>query len=126
MIYRTVKPLAVWRRSAASDMVDLDAVQAETTILRGTVRELAVAFPQNLNVAVGIALAGLGLDRTEMELVADPALTVTVHELEFWAKPGHAKLKLVGTDPDPLTDCADYTAFSVLHTLRTRFAPVIL
>lgn len=120
VVYRTVKPVEVWRRTAAAELVDLDRIVGETTILRGTVRSLADRFPDNLNVAVGVALAGLGPDRTEMELLADPASRVTIHELEFWAAPGHVKLRIVGNDPDPLTDCADYTAFSVLHALRTR------
>lgn len=125
-VYRTVKPVSVWRRTAAAGLVDLDAIRGETTILRGSVRELAAAFPDNLNVAVGAALAGLGPDRTELELAADPDLAVTIHELEFWGRPGHVRLRLVGTDPDPLADCGDYTAFSVLGILRTRSAAVTL
>ena len=126
VIYRTAKPLGVWRRTAAASLVDLRSIETATAILHGSVRDLAVHFPHNLNVAVGVALAGLGFERTEMELIADPTLTVTVHELEFWGKPGHFKMRLVGTDPDPVDDCADYTAYSVLHVLRTRSAPLIL
>ena len=58
-------------------------------------------MPGNLNASVGVALAGLGLDGTEAELVADPAISETAHELEVHAAPGNAALKLGGRDVPP-------------------------
>ena len=46
---------------------------------------------QILNTSVGVALAGLGLDATEAELVADPAISETAHELEIHAAPGRGQ-----------------------------------
>lgn len=126
LVYRTWKPLRVWRANAAARLVDLDAIEHETLILRGTVRELSQHFPRNLNLSVGIALAGLGFDRTEIELFADPRGNVTRHQLEFWATPGHCLVSIDGTDPDPILDCADYTAWSVLGPLRHRAGAIRL
>jgi aspartate dehydrogenase len=126
LVYRTWKPLRVWRANAATRLVDLDAIEHESLILRGTVRELAHHFPRNLNLSVGIALAGLGFDRTEVELFADPHGQVTRHELEIWAAPGHCRVSIDGTDPDPILDCADYTAWSVLGPLRHRAGAIRL
>jgi aspartate dehydrogenase len=95
-------------------------------ILRGSVRDLSRHFPRNLNLSVGIALAGLGFERTEVELFADPVGHVTRHELEIWATPGHCRLFIDGTDPDPIEDCADYTAWSTLGPLRHRAASIRL
>jgi aspartate dehydrogenase len=126
VVYRTAKPLVVWRSNAAAGLVDLDQIRGPTTILRGSVREISRHFPHNLNLSVGIALVGLGLDRTEVELIADPGSSVTDHELEIWAKPGHAKLRIAGADLDPILDCADYTAYSLLRPLRTRAHSITL
>ena len=49
-------------------------IPEEGPFFRGPVRDAAALFPRGLNVAVGVALAGPGLDKTEAELVADPAV----------------------------------------------------
>jgi len=87
---------------------------------------VATDFTNNLNTSVGVALAGLGLDRTEAELIADPALTETAHELEIHAAPGNAVLKLGGRDVPPDGDPVDYTTFSLMRVLRRRDARVVI
>ncbi len=84
--------------AAANDASTWMPITSRTVFRRGSVRDLATDFVNNLNTSVGVALAGLGLDRTEAELVADPALTQTAHELEVHAAPGNAVLKLGGRD----------------------------
>ncbi len=124
VVYRQSKSVAAWRVSPAASLVDLDAVSARSVILAGSVREVAAKFPNNLNVSVGVALAGLGLDRTRIELVADPAATATTHTLEIVAEPGTASLQLGGRAVPPGGDPIDYTTFSLLRVLRRRVARV--
>jgi len=108
----------------ADTLADLGAIEARQVFFRGSVREVARHFPDNLNTSVGVALAGLGLDRTEAELVADPAISQTAHELEIHAAPGNAVLRLGGRDVPPDGDPIDYTTFSLLRLLRRRTARV--
>jgi aspartate dehydrogenase len=124
VVYRQTKSVAAWRVSPAANLVDLDAIDARRVILAGSVREIASKFPNNLNVSVGVALAGLGLDRTRIELVADPAATATTHALEIVADPGTATLQLGGRAVAPGGDPIDYTTFSLLRVLRRRVARV--
>ena len=126
VIYRQIKSPAMWRLTPASALVDLGAVVARQIIVRGSVRELAQTFSDNLNTSVGVALAGLGLDRTEAELVADPGLSETAHELEVHAAPGNAVLMLGGRDVPPDGDPVDYTTFSLVRMLRRRTARVLI
>lgn len=93
---------------------------------RGSVREAVRLFPRNLNVAVGVALAGLGLDRTEAELHADPGITQATFEVRIEAGPGAAVLRVEGRRAPAGHDPADYTAFSVLRLLRRRRARVLI
>lgn len=50
-------------------------------IYRGPAREAVQHFPQNVNIAAAVSLAGIGFDRTEVEIVADPSVPRSVHEI---------------------------------------------
>ena len=80
--YRSRKPPAAWRGSPAEKVADLDKLTGRTVLYRGTAGEAALLYPQNANVAAAVALAGLGFDKTEVELVADPDAPGNVHEIE--------------------------------------------
>jgi aspartate dehydrogenase len=126
VVYRQIKSPAMWRLTPASELADLSGIIARRVILRGSVRELARTFADNLNTSVGVALAGLGLDRTEAELVADPGISETAHELEVHAEPGNAVLTLGGRDVPPDGDPVDYTTFGLVRMLRRRSARVVI
>ena len=126
VVYRQLKSPAMWKLVAAARGIDFDSIGSRTVFRRGSVREVATDFTNNLNTSVGVALAGLGLDRTEAELIADPALTETAHELEIHAAPGNAVLKLGGRDVPPDGDPVDYTTFSLMRILRRRQARVVI
>ena len=126
VVFRAAYPVARWRDSAAATMVDLDHVTNRTTFYRGSVRNIARLFPRHVNVAVGVALAGLGLDRTDAELIADPTLTQAEFEVDIAAGPGAVALRVLGRDAALGTDPADYTAFSVLRLLRRRQASIMI
>lgn len=72
--YQSSKPPVAWRGTPAEKTLDLAKVDRPTVFFEGTAREAALAYPQNANVGVTIALAGIGLERTRVKLVADPAL----------------------------------------------------
>jgi aspartate dehydrogenase len=63
--------------------IDLDAISVPTAIFRGTARAAAEGFPANVNVAAALSLAGIGPDRTEVEIWADPTIARNVHEFDL-------------------------------------------
>lgn len=99
---------------------------AARTVFSGTVRQAAALFPRHLNVSVGVALAGLGLDRTQFTLVADPGITQATFLVEAEAAPGAVRLAVEGRDLPVEDDPVDYTTFSVLRLLRRRRAAVMI
>ncbi|HJQ60235.1 MAG TPA: aspartate dehydrogenase domain-containing protein [Vineibacter sp.] len=124
--YRQIKSPAMWQRTPAAGLLDLLAIGTRQVFYKGSVREVARHFPHNLNTSVGVALAGLGLDRTEAELIADPAVCETGHELDIDAGPGNVQLRLGGRREAPDGDPADYTAYSLARVLRRRLARVMI
>ncbi len=126
VVYRQVKSPAMWALTPAAALADFGSIRGRHVFFKGSVREVARRLPDNLNSAVGVALAGLGLDGTEVELVADPAISETAHELEIHAAPGNAVLRLGGRDVPPDGDPVDYTTFSLIRLLKRRQARVAI
>jgi aspartate dehydrogenase len=93
-------------------------------IFSGSPREAARGFPANLNVAVALSLAGIGPDRTELEIWADPRLDRNTHRIEVEADAARFSMTIenVPTDENPRT--GRITAQSVIAYLRKRAAPL--
>lgn len=54
---------------------------APQKVFDGTAREGALGFPTNVNVAAALSLAGIGPDRTRLEIWADPTITRNTHTI---------------------------------------------
>jgi aspartate dehydrogenase len=52
-------------------------------VFAGNARDACRAWPRNVNVAATLSLAGIGGERTEVEIWSDPALARNVHEIEI-------------------------------------------
>ena len=76
-----VKPPSAWRATLAEEVLDLDNLSHAETFFTGSARESANQFPKNANVAIISAMAGLGLDKTSISLVADPTATRNTHRI---------------------------------------------
>lgn len=55
--------------------------QDKVLVFRGTAREAVSRFPKNVNLTGTIALAGIGFDRTRVEVWVDPIAKTNLHEL---------------------------------------------
>jgi aspartate dehydrogenase len=75
------KSLNAWRNTHAETLIDLDRVDRPTVFYTGTAREATKLFPQNANVAAALAYAGIGFDRTQVRLTADPAASGNTHRI---------------------------------------------
>jgi aspartate dehydrogenase len=76
------KDPSAWKGTVAETLVDLDALTAPHTVFDGPVREGARLYPQNVNISAAAAIAGIGLDKTRVVIVADPTITTHIVELE--------------------------------------------
>lgn len=120
------KPPLAWRGTPAEDLVDLETLASAETFFRGTAREAALAYPKNSNVCATIALAGLGFDRTEVELRADPGVTKNIHHLSFAGADGQFAIDIVG-EPSPTNPkTSALTAHSIARLVIGMASPVMI
>jgi len=92
-------------------------------IFDGTAKEAARHFPRHLNVAVSLSLAGIGFERTRIELWLDPSVRGAVNELDIEAE--EASLTLVSRNiPSENPKTSRIVAPSILAALRGRVATI--
>jgi aspartate dehydrogenase len=81
-------------------------------------------FPSNVNVVAEISLAGLGPDRTTMEVVADPAPDRNVHEIIARGDFGEFELRFSNV-PNPANPRTSHLAcLNLLARLRRLSEPI--
>jgi aspartate dehydrogenase len=124
--YRSRKPPAAWRGSPAEKVADLDRLTGRTVLYRGHAGEAALLYPQNANVAAAVALAGLGFDKTEVELVADPEAPGNVHEIEAEGAAGRFAISLQGRPSRTNPKTSALAALSVARALLNLDAAIVI
>jgi len=124
--YRSRKPPAAWRGSPAERVADLGALTRRTVLYKGTAGEAALLYPQNANVAAAVALAGLGFDATEVELVADPDAPGNVHEIEAEGAAGRFAIQLEGKPSRSNPKTSALAAMSVARALLNARATIVI
>ena len=124
--YRSRKPPLAWRGTPAEQVVDLDTLTRRTVLYNGTAGEAALLYPQNANVAAAVALAGLGFDATEVELVADPDAPGNVHEIEAEGAAGRFAIQLQGKPSRSNPKTSALAALSVARALLNERATIVI
>jgi hypothetical protein len=80
-------------------------------------------FPENLNVAAALGLAGIGAERTMIEVWADPKLTRNTHRIEVDADSASFSM-MIENIPSENPKTGRITALSIISCLRKLTAPL--
>ena len=124
--YRSRKPPAAWMGTPAQELVDLAGLAEPAVFYRGSARAAARDYPRNANVAATLALATLGFEQTQVELIADPGAGGNFHEIDAHGVTGSISLRIEGlASPDnPRTSMV--TAYSVARAVLERRGALLI
>jgi len=104
--------------------IRLDKLRKPMVVFQGSARQAAKEFPQNINVAATLALAGIGPDRTRVKIIADPGIRTNIHEVEAAGDFGKLKARTENR-PSPANPKSSLLAVrSAAATLRQILNPL--
>ena len=122
VVYEGRKPPVAWRGTPAEQAFDLDVLASATVVFEGAARESAVLYPKNANVTAAVALAGVGFDRTQVRLIADPAAAGNSHMLTARGAFGRFRIALENAALPQNPRTSWLAALSIEQEVRTHFA----
>jgi len=98
--------------------IDVSNIKEETIVFEGSAEEAVKGFPQNVNVAAVLSLAGIGARKTRVRIVTSLDYTANIHEVEIKGEAGCivTKAQNVPSKPNPKTSAL--AIFSAIATLE--------
>jgi aspartate dehydrogenase len=100
------------------NQIRIDNLDAPLKVFEGPARAAAKAFPANVNVAVALSLAGVGPDKTTIEIWVDPAVERNTHNIKVDSDSTRFDMTIEGI-PSPSNPATGMlTPLSVIATLR--------
>jgi aspartate dehydrogenase len=98
--------------------IRVEGLSEPLKVFEGTAREGARGFPANVNVAAALSLAGIGPDRTRLEIWADPGVTRNTHRIVVEADSARFEMQIENVPSEENPRTGKITALSVIAALR--------
>lgn len=113
----TLNSVTLTTRKPASSLVN-ENITEEKVVFEGEAREAIHDFPKNMNVSIVLSLAGIGMEKTNVRLIADPHIGKNIHQVDIVGDFGEATISITN-NPFPENPKTSYlAAMSILGTLN--------
>lgn len=107
-------------RKPAQSLQGSERIETAKTVFEGTAHEAIMLYPRNMNVAIAISLAGIGVERTTVQLIADPTIERNIHTITACGDFGEFSLE-VSNEAMPENPKTSYlAALSVLSSVKEQ------
>lgn len=124
--YESRKPPAAWAAELRVLGHDPDRLSKPVTMFEGNARAAAAAYPQNLNVAAALAMAGPGFEGISVRVVCDPAAEGNTHVLRAESELGTMTATITNR-PSPANPKSSWiVSRSLLAAIDQYFSPVMM
>jgi aspartate dehydrogenase len=90
------KPPVAWKNIPFVEKmgVDLDKLTIKEVLYEGSAQGCVKKFPQNINIAAALSLAGIGFEKTNIRIVADPSVNKNTHEIVIKGEAGQVSVTM--------------------------------
>ncbi|QKE75852.1 aspartate dehydrogenase [Arthrobacter citreus] len=122
----TRKPPSAWRGTIAEDKVDLDTVKEPLCIYSGVARESSKLFPESTNVSAALSLAGVGFEKTKVEVYVDPTITRNTHQIIVKGYFGEMEVKVQNIPSATNPKTGYIVAMSICNALKSRTSSIVI
>lgn len=102
----------------AENGIDVFAITTPTVVFKGNAFDAAKGFPANVNVAAALALAGIGPERTMVEIWGDPTVTRNTHTIRVEAATVRLTMTIENVPSEENPRTGKITPLSILACLR--------
>jgi aspartate dehydrogenase len=106
--------------------LSVEGLKEPLQVFAGSAREAIVGLPANVNVAVALSLAGIGPDRTQVEVWADPRVTRNTHTVTLRSDSSDLAMTIENIPDADNPRTGRITALSVLAALRRLTSPLVV
>ena len=103
--------------------ISVEGLNDAKLVFSGTAREAAAGFPANVNVAAALSLAGIGPDRTMIDIWADPKVERNCHTIAVDSDSSRFTMSIENV-PSENPKTGKNVALSVIAALRKMHAPL--
>ncbi len=104
--------------------IDLFSIKKEEMLFMGPAKEAERHFPENVNVAASLSLAGIGAEATRVKIVADPSAVENVHEIEAKGEFGKLFVRVENVPSRANPKTSYLAALSAIATLKGISYPI--
>jgi len=103
--------------------ISVEGLTSALCVFKGSARDAAAAFPANVNVVAALSLAGIGPDRTTIEIWADPAVTRNCHQIRVDSDSASFSMSIENI-PSENPKTGRITALSAIAALQKLASPL--
>lgn len=106
--------------------ISLEGLKEPLRVFAGSAREAIAGFPANVNVAVALSLAGIGPDRTRIEIWADPGVSRNTHTIVVQSDSADLTMTIENIPSQENPRTGRITALSVIACLQRLTSPLVV
>jgi aspartate dehydrogenase len=104
--------------------INLEKITEDTVLFEGNAHFAVRSFPQNINVAATLAIAGVGPENTIVRIVASPHITQNIHEIEVESESGRIVTRTENLIHPDNPKTSYLAVLSAIATLKQILEPI--